>query len=102
MASDSYESTSRTAFAGYVKALENDGFAPLVQGLPHEVRVIIGEHDPTITLNRMKETWLTHYPNGSVEQMSNAGHYPMDETPLALVASIERFLSEEYPGKRGD
>jgi pimeloyl-ACP methyl ester carboxylesterase len=40
----------------------------------------------------MKATYLAWYPNASLEVMPNAGHYPMDETPVALATSIEAFL----------
>jgi len=40
----------------------------------------------------MKATFLAWYPNAELEVMQNAGHYPMDETPVALATSIENFL----------
>jgi len=40
----------------------------------------------------MERTYLRHYRQATLEVLENAGHYPMNETPLALVAAIERFL----------
>ncbi len=40
----------------------------------------------------MEQTWLRFYPGAELEVLSNAGHYPMYETPAALAASIEEFL----------
>ena len=54
--------------------------------------VIAGEHDAALTPDVMRGTFLQWYPNAKLEVMANAGHYPMDETPVALVTSIERFL----------
>ena len=63
-----------------------------VQGQTLPVLVIAGEHDPALGAETCKATWLQHYPNATLEVMANAGHYPMDETPIALATSIERFL----------
>jgi pimeloyl-ACP methyl ester carboxylesterase len=40
----------------------------------------------------MEQTFLEQYPNASLEVLSNAGHYSMFETPVALLTCIERFL----------
>ena len=63
-----------------------------VQGQTLPVLVIAGEHDPALGAETCKATWLQHYPNATLEVMANAGHYPMDETPIALATAIERFL----------
>ena len=58
--------------------------------------VISGYHDasgdPALNADVMNATYLTWYPNSELEVMANAGHYPMDETPVALATSIENFL----------
>jgi pimeloyl-ACP methyl ester carboxylesterase len=56
------------------------------------VKVIVGANDPALNADVMKATYLTWYPNSELEVMANAGHYPMDETPVALATSIESFL----------
>jgi pimeloyl-ACP methyl ester carboxylesterase len=56
------------------------------------VKVLVGEHDPTFNVTLMSETYLRRYPLATVEVLENSGHYPMNETPLALVTAIERFL----------
>jgi pimeloyl-ACP methyl ester carboxylesterase len=56
------------------------------------VKVIVGAHDGALTADVMTATYLAWYPNASLEVMANAGHYPMNETPVALATSIEAFL----------
>ena len=54
----------------------------------------MGEHDPVFNAALMAATYARRYPRAAVQVLQNAGHYPMNETPLALVAAIERFLHE--------
>lgn len=53
---------------------------------------LVGEHDPVFTPALMAATYARRYPRATIEVLANAGHYPMNETPLALAAAIERFL----------
>ena len=77
-----------------MKALGAEG-----QTLP--VLVVAGEHDPALGPETCKATWLQHYPNARLEVMANAGHYPMDETPVALATVIEKFLREAVAARAG-
>jgi esterase len=54
--------------------------------------VIAGEHDLAITPEAIRETYLAWNPMAEMEVMPNAGHYPMNETPVALATAIESFL----------
>lgn len=80
------------AFAGYFESWVSAELTAAIQGKPHPVKVIVGEHDMALTPEFMKETYLKSYPNCQLEVMTNAGHYPMNETPVALAQSIESFL----------
>jgi pimeloyl-ACP methyl ester carboxylesterase len=83
--------SSKKAFAGYLRAWSDTDFNDEILG-QHPVKVLVGKHDPTFNLKLMEETYLQRYPLATVEVLENAGHYPMNETPLALVTAIERFL----------
>jgi pimeloyl-ACP methyl ester carboxylesterase len=93
VAKHSLDNSTEEAFAAYLLAWAKTDFAARVQGLTTPVKVIVGEHDPAITADIMRATYLVNYPNATLETMTNAGHYPMDETPVALATSIEAFLA---------
>jgi esterase len=84
--------SARPAFAAYLDAWAKGDFSAEVKGRPHPVHVIVGAHDPALNADVMRATFLAWYPNATLETMPNAGHYPMDETPVALATSIEAFL----------
>ena len=85
--------SSEEAFAAYFRAWADTDFSNEIAGL-HPVKVLVGEHDPTFNAGLMADTYLRRYPLATVDVLKNAGHYPMNETPLALVAAIESFLRD--------
>jgi pimeloyl-ACP methyl ester carboxylesterase len=93
MAATSCAHSTRDAFAAYLTAWAKTDFSEEIIGNPVPVQVIVGEHDPALTAELMRETYLKWYPNATLETMPNAGHYPMNETPVALATAIERFLA---------
>ncbi|MDR3464838.1 MAG: alpha/beta hydrolase [Xanthobacteraceae bacterium] len=92
MARYSDETADRKAFAAYLTAWTKTDIHAGILGNPVPVRVIVGAHDGALTADVMTATYLAWYPNASLEVMTNAGHYPMNETPVALATSIEAFL----------
>ncbi len=91
----SCERSSKAAFSAYLDTWSNTDFSSQARGARHRVRVLVGEHDPTFTADLMRATYLAWYPDAELEILSNAGHYPMNEVPLALAASIERCLLQQ-------
>ncbi|MCO5967642.1 alpha/beta fold hydrolase [Actinoallomurus soli] len=81
------------AFRAYLDAWARTDFHEEVVGNATPVLVIAGAHDPALSPDVMRATWLEWYPNAELVTFQDAGHYAMDETPLALVAEIERFLA---------
>lgn len=81
------------AFRAYLDAWARTDFHAEVEGNTTPVLVIAGAHDLALSPDVMRETWLRWYPNAEFTTFSDAGHYAMDETPLALVAVVERFLA---------
>lgn len=94
MARHSQETSSTEAFAAYFKAWSKTNFVDAIKGNKTPIKVIIGQHDPSLTADVMNATYIAWYPSAELEVIPNAGHYPMDETPIALATSMEAFLRE--------
>ena len=92
MVASSLANSDEEAFAAYLPAWAKTDFHEKIQGNPVPIKVIVGQHDPALGEAAMKDTYMRWYPNAVLEVMANAGHYPMDETPIALATSIEAFL----------
>jgi pimeloyl-ACP methyl ester carboxylesterase len=92
MVANSFERSTEQAVGVYLQAWAKTNIADEVRGIEVPVHVIVGQYDGAINEAFARNTWLNCYPAATVEVMSNAGHYAMDETPVALATSIERFL----------
>ena len=98
MTQASLENSDAEAVDAYLTAWAKTSFVDRIQGKTLPVLVLAGEHDPALGEATCKATWMQHYPNAKLQVIANAGHYPMDETPLALIAAFEAFLREALPG----
>ncbi|KAF1017031.1 MAG: Esterase YbfF [Stenotrophomonas maltophilia] len=90
-AARSWAGCTTEAFAAYLPAwadpaprLPPAGVAPLC--------IVLGAHDPVFDSALMQRTWLRRHPQAELHVLSGAGHYPMDECPLELVAVMQAFL----------
>jgi pimeloyl-ACP methyl ester carboxylesterase len=95
MAQVSLEQSDQEAFAAYLSAWARTDLSGHIVGKALPVLVVAGQHDPALGEQTCKATWMMHYPNAQLIIMGNAGHYPMDETPVALVTEIEQFLRRQ-------
>jgi pimeloyl-ACP methyl ester carboxylesterase len=92
----SLDQSTVEAFGAYLQSWAKDDFsATLKPDHGTEVKVIVGATDPALSAEVMEQTWLVFFPAAELEVLSNAGHYPMFETPVALATSIEEFLGQE-------
>jgi pimeloyl-ACP methyl ester carboxylesterase len=80
------------AFAAYFQAWSRADFAAEAAGLALPIRVLVGEHDAAVTEPFIRTTYLATFQGADLVVLPNAGHYPMQEIPLALAAHIEAFL----------
>ena len=90
---DSYDSSTVEAFGAYLDAWAKTDFSDRVKGLETPVLAVVGEHDPALSADVMRQTWLALLPNAELEVLPNAGHYAMFETPVHLATVVEGFLS---------
>ena len=93
MAASTQTNSDDEAVAGYLQSWAKTSFVDKIQGQQLPVLVLPGEHDPALGEAACRATWMQHYPNAQLEVVRNAGHYPMDETPIILATTIEKFLA---------
>lgn len=82
------------AVAGHLRAWAETDFHAEIEGSEVPIKVIVGEHDPALGEETVRATFGQWYPKLELEVMPNAGHYSIDETPVALATAIEDFLRE--------
>ena len=93
MARYSVEASTREAFAAYLPAWGKVDFeADIPRDNQPPVHVIVGAHDPALSADFVRSSWLQTYPGATLDELPNAGHYPTWETPVALLTSIEKAL----------
>lgn len=89
----SLQHSSQAAFVAYLHAWAKTDFHARIAGNEVPILVVVGANDPSLTAEVMSQTFLRWYPNASLKVLDNTGHYPMDETPVALATAIEQFLA---------
>ena len=92
--SDSRKNSTQKAFEKYFDAWCNTDFSEKARGLETPIKVLIGEFDPALNEEVMRNTFLKYYPNVELEILNNSGHYPMQEIPIWFVSTMEAFLSK--------
>lgn len=80
------------AFAGASTSWILDDYSAEVGRPETPILTIVGEHDRALSLEAMQQTWLQIYPNAAAVELAGCGHYATYERPLALAATVERFL----------
>jgi pimeloyl-ACP methyl ester carboxylesterase len=94
VARDSWECNGSDAMASYLKEWTGAGFSERVRGLDLPVKVVVGEHDPSITVESVGRSWQSDHPHAVIDVAANAGHYPMQEVPIATAALLQRWLTD--------
>lgn len=92
MVRHSLDHSDRDAVAAYLTAWARTDFHTEIEGSDVPIQVIAGQHDPALGAETMRATFGAWYPNLELEVFPDAGHYAMDESPVALATRVERFL----------
>ena len=92
LTASSLENSTVEAFSAYLTAWGRSDFHARLAGLDNPIHLIVGEHDPAVSVGLLSATAQQHSPQATIETLSNAGHYPMFETPVALATALERAL----------
>ncbi|MDP1607726.1 MAG: alpha/beta hydrolase [Chlamydiales bacterium] len=98
MVADLRERSTSEARLGYLNMFSYTDFSESVKGLQTPILVLFGEYDFEGSEAFMRNTFLNWYPNAQLECCKESGHYPMIETPIALISTIEKFLSAHSSG----
>ena len=92
----SLENSTEAAFAAYLQAWAKTDFSDQAKvDTRTPVKLIVGVNDPALSADVMEQTWLVFFPEAEMTILSDAGHYPMFESPVSLATSIEEFLGRE-------
>ncbi len=87
------EVTDEKAQLGYLKMWTQENFIDKMKGNNKPFLIISGKNDfPKFNLENQKIAFLD-FDNVSFLEIENAGHFPMQETPVLLATEIEKFFS---------
>lgn len=92
MVRQSIDATTSAAFGAYFKACTQPSVSWHQGRVAPALQVVAGEFDGLLPDALLRQTWLAAYPDAQWELLRNAGHFPMEETPVVLAATLERFL----------
>lgn len=81
------------AFSAYLESWAFDDFAGEANALKQETLVIVGAHDRGVPEAAARTNWLGGLQGARLSILPDAGHYPMQECPLILAATVAGFLA---------
>ncbi|MEY9995155.1 pimeloyl-ACP methyl ester carboxylesterase [Streptomyces sp. V4I8] len=84
--------SDQKAFRAWLDSWAGEDFHTRVEGSSVPALAVAGALDPALSADLLRQTWMTWYPRAELHELTAAGHYAMDETPLELIRVVEDFL----------
>ncbi|CAN5456442.1 alpha/beta hydrolase [soil metagenome] len=95
MVAGSRARSTEEAFEGAVRSWVRDDYLAEVGSPETPIAVIVGETDPALSAEVMRQSWMQIYPDVELIELPSCGHYPMHEAPVWLATQIETFLADK-------
>ncbi|WP_327352299.1 alpha/beta fold hydrolase [Streptomyces sp. NBC_01304] len=92
MVRQSFDTSDSKAFRTWLDSFALEDFHGELEGCEVPALAIAGELDPALSAELMRQTWMRWFVRGELVELERSGHYEMDETPLALIRTVEDFL----------
>lgn len=91
-----WQTSKAEARIGYMLMFAKNNIVEKVKGLSTPIMVVCTSDDGDVHRRPVMEaTFGQWFPRVRLMEISNAGHYPMQETPVSLATLINRFLWEQ-------
>lgn len=89
------DNSASEARVAYLEMFTETNFADFVRGLKTPISVIFGAYDAEGSReDAMQAIFEKLYPNVQIDVLEGTGHYPMQEVPVAIAYTIEKFLEK--------
>jgi pimeloyl-ACP methyl ester carboxylesterase len=86
------ETSRPDAFRSYMRSFIRDDISAGCSAVTAPMLVLAGEHDGGVRAEMLNAVIPSLFPHAKIELIGNAGHYPMEETPVWLTARLEGFM----------
>ncbi len=89
-----FSCSSQMARAAYLHTFCETDVSNLVFGIDIPMLAVCGDYDaPTHSAERMQQTIMQYFKKSQLVCLPS-GHYPMEETPVILAATLEKFWAD--------
>ena len=80
------------AFARYGASFVDDDYSAGAASATAPLLALVGRYDGGVREEIIRAVFPALYPQAEIRVIENAGHYPMQETPVHLATLIEEFI----------